>query len=307
MTERSGTERSRVPLRVWVVLVAGLAVLGTSSILIRYAQPAPGMALAAWRTLFSVLLAAPLAWAAHRRPPNATDAAPTGPLRGRDRFLVVAAGILLGLHLTLFVLSLYYTSVASSSVLVTTSPLFIAALGFFVLGERLGVRTVAAIVVAVAGAALLGVADAQEGVFPRAALGNALALAASFLVAVYFLIGRAVRQRVEFWAYLLPLYGVAAVTCWAGALVSGTPLAQPWPVLGLCLLMALGPQLLGHGAFNYAVRYLPAAVLGLLSLTEPVTASALAFVLFGETPAPLALGGMALVLGAIAGVLTARD
>ena len=123
---------------------------------------------------------------------------------------------------------------------------------------------------------------------------------------MYLLIGRAVRQRVDFLAYLLPLYAVAALTCLLVALVRGVALAQPPAILGLCLLMALGPQLLGHGSFNYAVRYLPAALLGLLSLTEPIVASLLALVLFGEQPAPLALAGMALVLASIAVVFGRR-
>jgi drug/metabolite transporter (DMT)-like permease len=63
--------------------------------------------------------------------------------------------------------------------------------------------------------------------------------------------------------------------------------------------MAIGPQILGHGAFNYSVKYLPAAWLGLLSLLEPVGASILAYVLFREVPPLLSLLGMMLVLGAV--------
>jgi drug/metabolite transporter (DMT)-like permease len=191
-------------------------------------------------------------------------------------------------------------------VLVTTSPLFIAALGWVFLRERLSARTVLAIAAAVTGGVLIGLADARAGAFPRAALGNALALSAAVLFSVYLLIGRAVRQRTGFLAYLLPLYVVAALTCLGAALLRGVDLAQPLPVLGLCLLMALGPGLLGHGSFNYAVRYVPAALLGLLGLTEPVLASLLAFALFGERPPPLAVAGMAVVLLSVATVFVRR-
>lgn len=287
-----------VPLRVWVALAAGIVVFGSSAILVRYASSAPGLALAAWRTLFAVVLLAPVAW--FRARPAMRR------LGGRDLALIAGAGVLLGLHFILYIESLYHTSVASASVLVTTSPLFIAALGYAFLRERLALRSVLAIVVAVVGGVLIGLADAQAGAFPRAALGNALALTAALLFSVYLLVGRAVRQRLDFLAYLFPLYVVTALTCLAAALVRGVSLGLPLPLLGLCLLMALGPGLLGHGSYNYAVRYLPAALLGLLGLTEPVTASLLAFALFGERPPPLALAGMAVVLLSIAVVFARR-
>jgi len=287
-----------VPPHVWVVLAVGLATFGSSAILVRYASEAPGLAVAVWRTGLAAVLVAPLALAR------------SGPalrrLSGRELGLIGVAGVLLGLHFIGYIESLYHTSVASSSVLVTTSPLFIAALGYAFLKERLSARTVVAIATAVLGGALIGLADARAGAFPRAAFGNVLALGAALLFSVYLLIGRAVRQRTDFLAYLFPLYAVAAATCVAAAVTRGVPLVQPWPVLALCFLMALGPQLVGHGSFNYAVRYLPAALLGLLSLIEPVVASLLALVLFGERPPPLALLGMAVVLLSIAVVFWRR-
>lgn len=286
------------PLRVYLALGLGLLSFGASAILVRFAAEAPGLAVAVWRTTFAVLLLAPVALP--RIGPELRR------FRRRDWALVVGAGVVLGLHFVLWIESLYHTSVASASVLTAMSPLFIAVLGWVVLRERLSVRAVAAIVVGVVGAALIGLADAGAGAFPRAGLGNALALGAALLVSIYLLIGRAVRQRTSFLAYLFPLYTAAAATALAAALATGTPLAQPWPILGLCLLMALFPQLIGHGSYNYAVKYLPAALLGLLSLGEPVMASAAALVLFGEMPGPLALVGMALVLGSIAVVFGRR-
>ena len=114
------------------------------------------------------------------------------------------------------------------------------------------------------------------------------------------------RQHTAFLAYLFPLYAIAALTTLVAALIRGVPLMQPWPILALCLLMALGPQLVGHGSLNYAVRYLPAALLGLLSLMEPIGASLFAYGLFGEVPPLLALVGMGIVLGAVAVAFTGR-
>jgi drug/metabolite transporter (DMT)-like permease len=178
------------------------------------------------------------------------------------------------------------------------------------LGERLARGTVVAIVVAVGGAALIGWADAGSAVALAgggALYGNGLALGASLLVSGYLLIGRVVRQRVSWLAYVTPLYTVAAVTVLAVALATGTPLGgYDTRFYLLCLGMAVGPQLLGHGSFNYALQYLPAALVSLLALLEPVGAAALAYVLFGEAPAPLAVAGMLVVLVAVGAVVRIR-
>lgn len=288
-----------VPAAVWVALALGLATLGASPILIRLAGDVPALALAAWRTLFVTALLGPAAALQAR-----TEIAALG---RRDLALIGVAGVFLGLHFMAWIASVQLTSVASASVLVTLSPVFIAILGTLFLGERPTPRTTVAIGVAVVGAALIGLGEGGSGgPYPDPGLGNAVALGAALLVSVYLLIGRAVRQRASFLAYFAPLNAVAAATCVAGCLVADVPLTLPLPALGLAFAMGVGPGLLGHGSFNLALRYLPAAFVGLLSLVEPVVASAIALVLFGEVPGGLAVVGIAVVLGAIATVVTAR-
>lgn len=282
---------------VWA-LAAGMLSFGLSPILVRFATDAPGLALAVWRTVFAALILAP--YALPKIGPEVRA------FSRRDWALIGAAGVFVGLHFIAWIEALYWTSVASVSVLVTTSPLFIALLGFVFLRERLDRRTVAAILVAVAGAAMIGLGDPGGESFPRAWVGNVLALTAALLVAVYLLIGRAVRQRTSFLAYLFPLYTATALTCLAVALVRGVPLAQPWPILALCFAMGLISSVIGHGSINYAVKFFPAAVLGLLTLAEPIIASGIAFVLFAEVPGPVALVGMAVVLSSLVVVFLPR-
>ncbi len=226
----------------------------------------------------------------------------------RDWALALGAGVVLGLHFMAWILSVQLTSIASAAVLVTTSPLFIAVLGAVFLHERPSRRTAAAIGVAVVGAALLGLSEGTgAATYPAPALGNAVALGAAVLVSVYLLLGRAVRQRASFVAYFWPVNLAAAATCVVGCWVAGAPLALPLPIAGLALAMGLGPGLLGHGSFANALGYLPAALLGLLALSEPVLASAVAAVWFGEVPSALGMVGVAIVLAAIAAVVSVRD
>ena len=278
------------PFRVFPILAVGLLCFSFSPILVRFADEAPGLAVAVWRTVFAVILLAPIAL------PKIGDE--VRQFSRREWALIITAGVLLGLHFVAWIESLYHTTVASASVLVTTSPIFIALLGFVFLHERLKRATVFGIGMGVAGAVLIGWGDAQgPAVASNPLLGNSLALGASFVFAIYLLIGRVVRQRYSWLAYVFPLYVVVALTALVMAMVLQTPLwGYDWVFFGLCVLMALGPSIAGHGSFNYAVRYLPAALLGLLGLMEPVLASLAAYALFDEVPTMMAIGGMVLVL-----------
>ena len=289
----------RTPGRVWALVGLGLIAFGSSPILIRLAGDVPALTLAAWRTTAVALVLLPILLT-HAR-------AEVGALTRSDWALTMAAGVLLGLHFMAWILSVQLTSVASAAVLVTTSPVFIAVLGLVFLRERPSRRTWAAIGVAMLGAGMVALGERDGGVYPNPALGNAIALGAAFLVSVYLLIGRAVRQRTGFAAYFGPLNAAAAVTCLIGCGIAGVPLGLPLPTAALAVAMGLGPGLLGHGSFAYALRYLPAALLGLLALAEPVIASAVALVAFGEVPTPLAVAGAALVISAITAVIRNRE
>lgn len=289
---------TRTPATIWVMVGVGLVAFGSSPVLIRLAGDAPALALAAWRTSVVSLALAPFALTQSR--------AELAALTRRDLALVLGAGVLLGLHFMSWIVSVQLTSIASAAVLVTVSPVFIAVLGAVFLAERPSMRTAVAIAVAVVGAAMIGLSERGQGAYPNPALGNALALGAAGLISVYLLIGRSVRQRMGFVAYFWSLNVAAAVTCLVGCWVADVSLALPLPVAALAVAMGLGPGLLGHGSFVGALKYLPAALLGLLSLAEPILASLIAWGWFGEVPPPVALAGMAVVLAAISAVVTQR-
>jgi drug/metabolite transporter (DMT)-like permease len=214
--------------------------------------------------------------------------------------------VLLAGHFILWIESLYLTTVASASILVASSPIVLAALGFVFLRERIAFSVVAAIVAGVGGAVLMSIGDTVVGASdaPNPMLGNLMASVATVLFSAYFLIGRVVRQKVDWIAYVFPVYVVVAITTVSVALVRGVPLfGHPLLTYALCLAMAVGPQIIGHGSFSFAVRYFSATLLGLLGLTEPLGATAYAYVLFGEVPSLKSACGMAIVLLAVASAL----
>lgn len=293
MADRQQDELRR-PLGVYWALFFGLASFSLSPILVRFAAEGPALAIVSWRTMIAAAALAPFALIHSRKEMQS--------FTRRDFLLTGVAGILLGLHFVMWTESLYHTTIASASVLVTTSPIFLAVLGYIFLKERLSLGVNAAIFLAVIGAVLLGLGDIEKGEEGEARLlGNGMALAAALLFSIYLLFGRVLRQRTSWLAYVFPLYAVTAATVLVTAYLLNTPLLGYSPgFYMLCAGMAFGPQIIGHGSFNYGIRYIPAAILGVISLVEPVGASVLGYILFEEVPTTISLIGMFVTLSAIA-------
>jgi drug/metabolite transporter (DMT)-like permease len=223
-------------------------------------------------------------------------------LDARDWFLAVGAGFLLAGHFWAWVASIQLTTIASSSVLVSTQPIFVATFSVLFLGEHPARRQWLGIIVAVVGAGIIGWGDFGSG--STAFLGDALALSAGLMAAGYFTIGRSLRKKLDLWAYTGVVYGAAALPLTLVVVVSPTLSLtgyslQDW---GVFLALAAVPMMVGHTGINYALRYLPAYVANLASLGEPIGATLIAWLLpaIQETPSPQTLFGGGLILGGIA-------
>ena len=287
-------EKSRIPPFLIPALAVGLLAFATSPILIRYAGAAPGTSVAMMRTGMAALLLLPLVL--RRGLPSLRS------LDGRSFVLLGLSGLFLSLHFLVWINSLYYTSVASASVLVTMSPLFLALASTYILKEHVSRVTWIAIVAGTLGVIIMTWSDASGGgQGPNPLLGNALALLGAVFYVVHILLGRVLRRQLDWLDYVFPMYTVCGVfTLVIGATQGGAILGYPAYIYGLCFLMAAGPQMLGHGSFNLAVRYISPAWIGLIHLLEPVGASILAVILFAEVPNATSMGGMMLVLLSVA-------
>jgi drug/metabolite transporter (DMT)-like permease len=215
-----------------------------------------------------------------------------------DHRRLLLGGAFLAAHFALWISSLSLTSVASSVVLVTTTPLWVALAAPFVLGEHGTPALYRGIAVAFCGAALIGLGDLA---FDRPALlGDLLALAGAWAAAAYFLVGRDVRPRVTLVAYIAVVYGVSAVLLAALAVGTGAPMSGFSTTTWACLLLlGLVPQLLGHSSFNWALRRLSATFVSAAVLAEAVGSTLLAWLVLGEAPSIQAIVGGSLVLGGL--------
>jgi drug/metabolite transporter (DMT)-like permease len=284
-------------LSPWLTLSLAVLFVSFGAVLVRLAA-APALAVSFFRVAIASLVLAPFAVGRARR---------SWPALGRRRvLLLLAAGLALALHFATWISSLSYTSIASSVLLVNTAPLFTLALSRIFLRERIAPVVLLAMPIALLGAALIALGDWSGS--PGSLRGNLLALAGALTVAAYQVIGRGLRDALPLDAYVLGVWTTAAAVLAALALAFGVPLTGYAPRTWLVLMaLALVPTLGGHGLVNKSLRSLPAPTVGLFLLGEPLGASLLAFLVFGEVPGAWTFAGGAIVLAALVLVIARRD
>lgn len=288
------------------VLAFGILAVSSASIFVRYAQEtAPSLVIAAWRLALAALILAPLAL---RRDHKALQGLQRGELA-----LALFSGLFLALHFATWISSLEFTTVASSAVLVTTTPLWVALASPFLLKEPITRPILTGMLLALAGGVVIGLSDTctwqagrlacpglDEMVRGRAFLGDILALAGAIFAAAYVIIGRKLRGNLTLLSYIFLVYGVAAVVLVGMMLLARKPAFGYPPITYLWfLLLAIFPQLLGHSSFNWALKYVSAAYVSVTLLGEPIGATILAYFLLGEAPAAIQVFGAILILAGI--------
>jgi drug/metabolite transporter (DMT)-like permease len=266
-----------------------------ASIFIRFCE-APPLVIAAYRltlaTLILLLLALPRTLREMRR------------LTRGEILSSATAGLFLCFHFAFWISSLRYTSVASSVVFVTTTPIFVALASAALLRERISAVLSVSILIAVAGGMIIGWGDWERGEDPL--YGDFLSLLGALMAAGYLLAGRKARRAVSLLTYVTLAYGVAAAFLILLALLNGHSLfGYPFRDYVFFLLLAAGPQLIGHSSLNWALRFFSATLVAVFVLGEPIGASLLAYFILGENPGISLLGGGALVLLGI--YLAARE
>lgn len=226
-------------------------------------------------------------------------------LTTRDAALAIAAGIALALHFWAWNASIHLTTIAASVTLVNLQPAFIVAISVIFLGDLPVRRQVFGIILALTGAAIIAVPALTESgasARPAAPFGNILAVSAALTAAVYYSIGRLLRGRYGLWSYVGLAYTACFLTLVGVALVTHATLApQPSHEIGIFVALALGPMLLGHTGMNWALKFLPAYVVNLVTLGEPFGATLLGAMIPGirEIPSILTVAGGVVVLAGV--------
>ena len=283
----------------YAVLIASVLMVSSAAIMIRFAQieGVSSLAIAAWRlgTASAILVTIVFSRAKTRTEFVAINA--------QDALLAGVSGLFLAAHFASWISSLQYTSVASSTALVTTNPIWIALFSWLVFREKLGRWLLLGIAAAILGSVLIFASDARidtAAIGTNPPLGNVLALVGSLTVCGYLLIGRRLRKTMSLMPYIALTYSSAAAVLLAMAWVSGDPLVGYSSTAWLCLLgLGLGPQLLGHSGINWSLKHIPATFIAVVILGEPIGSSLMAWWIFGEQFAPLQLVGFSVLLAGI--------
>ncbi|RHW42535.1 DMT family transporter [Neobacillus notoginsengisoli] len=260
-------------LNPYMALAIGVITVSASAIFVKFSASPSGV-IAFYRLFFSVLFMLPLFLAKY-----------TPELRGiskKDWIFTIVAGVLLAFHFILWFESLNYTSVASSTVLVTLQPLFAFIGTYLFFKEKMTFGAIASGIIAIIGSFIISWGDFR--ISGSALFGDFLALVACAFITGYLLFGQTVRQRVSLITYTFLVYLISTVTLFIYIVAIGDsfiPVQQSdWIHF---ILLALLPTLLGHSLFNWVVKWISTSMISMAILFEPIGAAILAYILLGES------------------------
>ncbi|MGW7516801.1 DMT family transporter [Streptomyces sp. NPDC054796] len=203
----------------------------------------------------------------------------------------------LALHFATFMTSTRMTSVAMSTALVATQPVWQALIAA-AQGVRFSRTTWLGLALAVVGAAAAAGLDVRGG--GEALTGDLLALVGAMALAGYTALSQQARSDVS-----TPLYSTVSslvcgvelfVVCWlADVPLTGFDTATHLSLLGLLLL----PQLLGLGSLNFALGRASATTMSVLLLLESPVAALAAWLLMGQSIDPGSVPGLLLIIAGV--------
>lgn len=298
--------RQPLPWQVGLILILGVFAVSTAAIFIRLAIDAASIRgvgfslfIAATRLIIASLLLLP-AWKnlkANQLTPGALPYA-------------AAAGVCLAIHFATWISSLSFTSIAASTTLVTTNPIWVSLLSWICYKEKLTKLTTLGIVTASVGGILIALDSKETSITSNPLLGNSLALFGAWMVSLYLLFGREAQRRgLGIGSYVVVAYSTGALVLLPLPLLFGSSyLGYPSNVYLYIFLMAVASQVIGHTTLNWSMRWISPVFVTLAILFEPVSSSFLGYVFFKEMPGLLVLiGAFVLLIGVAISVFGTQD
>jgi len=274
----------------YIPIIIGVISISLSAILVKLAKADSGV-IAFYRMLFSVIIMSPVFFSKYLWELKE--------LSKRDWIFSSVAGIFLAFHFILWFESLNYTSVASSTVLVTLQPLFAFLGTYFFFKEKLSIKTLISGAIAIIGSFLISWGDFK--ISGSALYGDIIALIACALITGYLLFGQDVRKRISLVTYTMVVYSISTICLFIYVLIKEESFG-PYPSMTWLwfILLAIIPNLLGHTLFNWAVKYVSTNTISVSVLFEPIGAAMLAYFVFNEKLiVTQIIGGIIVILGLI--------
>ena len=288
------------------MLFIGILAVSTASILIRTAQQfLPSSLIAAGRLFFATLLLAPFGGKAALHDFIA--------LERKEKIRVGLAGLFLGIHFIVWIKSLELTGIASSVILVTTTPIWVALFSPLILKEKITRSVMLGLTIAMIGIVVLFIGPSRglqiESFDLPTIAGNFLALLGAWMAAAYTMVGRSVREKISLKSYVFLVNGISAVVAFLFSITDLHAYSPAWVSgLGWVFLLGLIPQVIGHTLFNAAVRKMDAVYASIALLGEPIGSVILAWIFFAESPGQFDLiGGLFVITGILLAFLLQKS
>ena len=268
-----------------------MLAVGWSSIFIRWCEGLDPFLIAFYRMAWAALILLPFTLSDYRK--NFSG------INRKDLVMMLSVGVILALHFITWTTSLFYTSVASSTVLVTTQPIFLVLLSTFFSSEKVRKLSIIAVAIAMGGAIIIACGGFE--IAGNHLKGDLLALAGAVCAAFYLFFGRSVRQRVNNLAYIQIVYASSAVTLLIIVLIfSEFRINFSASYHFWLLLLGLIPTIVGHSLYNWSLKKIRAYIVGTSVLGEPLGASVYAWLIFNEIPHVSTVFGAILIFGGVA-------
>jgi drug/metabolite transporter (DMT)-like permease len=289
-------------------LTIAIAAVSSASIMIRFAQRGfSSLFIASARLSIASLLLLPFY--------IQRDKSAFLSLIRKDYLYLGSAGLFLALHFASWIQSLEMTNVISSVVLVTTTPIWVSLISFFIFRERLNRLFYLGLVIAMAGVVVISAGDGvsflpcmydepgETCLTSSSLAGNLLALTGAICAAGYILCGKMVRKKLDNLSYIFSVYMIASIVLITAVLLfTQEKIEILRPEIGWVILVAVIPQLIGHSLINWSLGHLPASYVSLSFLGEPVGSVLLALVFLQEQPSVIqTIGAIVIILGLILG------
>jgi drug/metabolite transporter (DMT)-like permease len=286
-----------------VGLIIGVIAVSTASIFIRFVQPEiPPLVIAAYRLSLATIILFPIVIIRYLNELLS--------IGWKKLVLALVSGLFLAVHFASWITSLRLTTVASSVVFVTTTPLWVGLFSSLFLKEHLTKPFVMGLLFSITGGVIIGINDSctfasgylscppiESLLRGKEFMGNLLALFGAIMAAGYLMTGKKLREDISIFVYTFIVYGIAAIILLISVSVFHLRLTGYRNSTYLWLLaIAIIPQLLGHSSFNWAVRYLSAGYVSIALLGEPVGSTILAFIVLNEIPSGVKIIGASFIL-----------
>jgi drug/metabolite transporter (DMT)-like permease len=216
--------------------------------------------------------------------------------------IMVAIGLILAAHFSLWITSLKMTSVASSVILVAIHPILVGPFSHFIFKEKLSIYNLIGIFLSVFGVVILIYGNyGFSSIRYDSVEGNILALLGGVAAGFYIIGGRKIRRELSVGSYVFVVYGVSTLALFFVCIIFNAPVYNlSYENYLLILLMAIVSGIFGHTFYNWSLKFIRTSIVSVVLLGEPILSTIFAFIIpwINQIPSIYTIiGGIIILIG----------